>query len=108
MRHYLLIESQGEYEAKTAANFFALAAALKREGAGVEIMLVQNGVMPARAGASGAALASAIQAGITIWADEFSLRERALPPGSLADGVTAAPLGRVIERMAAGWKLIWH
>lgn len=108
MRNYLLIKSQGEHEAKTASNFLAMGAALKRQGAGVEVMLVQNGVMPARAGASGEALSGVIQAGIAIWADEFSLRERALPAGSLAGGVTAAPLARVIERMAAGWNIIWH
>lgn len=108
MRNYMLIESQGEHEAKTVSDFFAMAASLRLCGAGVEIMLVQNGIMPARAGAAAEALAGALQAGIAVWADEFSLRERALPAASLVDGVTAAPLGRVIERMAAGWNIIWH
>lgn len=108
MRNHLLIESQGEYEAKSAQAFLAMAAALKRQGGGVEIMLVQNGVMPARAGASGEALTDALKAGVGVWADEFSLRERALPAASLMAGVSAAPLQKVIERMAQGWNVIWH
>ncbi|MGQ0531104.1 MAG: DsrE family protein [Caulobacteraceae bacterium] len=108
MRNYLLIESQGEYEAKSAPAFLAMAAALKRQGAAVEVMLVQNGVLPARAGASGEALAAALAAGVGVWADEFSLRERALPEATLLRGVTAAPLSKVIERLAEGWNVIWH
>lgn len=108
MRNYMLIESLGEHEARTVSDFFAMATSLRLRGAGVEIMLVQNGVMPARAGARSEALAGVVRAGIAVWADEFSLRERALPAASLADGVTAAPLARVIERMSAGWIVIWH
>jgi predicted peroxiredoxin len=108
MRDYLLIESQGEYDAKSASAFLAMAAALKQRGSDVEIMLVQNGVLPARAGAEATALASVVAAGVGVWADEFSLRERALRAASLMPGVRAAPLSKVIERMTDGWNVFWH
>ena len=49
MKHYLLIESEAALGA--GAHCFALARDLARQGAKVELMLVQNGVMSARAGA---------------------------------------------------------
>ena len=41
-------------------------------------------------------------------AEEFSLRERGIPVGKLAEGVRAAPLSVVIDRLAEGCKAIWH
>jgi predicted peroxiredoxin len=108
MKKYLLIESRGEHEAVTATHYFDLAKALKARGDSVEIVLVQSGVTAARAGARGDALSSAIQAGIGIFADEFALRERALSPASLTEGVAATSLARVIDRMADGWNVLWH
>jgi intracellular sulfur oxidation DsrE/DsrF family protein len=108
MKSYVLIESQGEHEAVSARRFLAMAAQLKRQGARVEVMLVQNGVMAARAGASADALTSAIKFGVAVCADAFSLKERAIDASALAPGVTAASLGRVVERMADGWNVLWH
>ena len=108
MKNYLLIESRGEYEALSTRPFLALAGRLKRGGAGVEIMLVQNGVMAARAGASAEALVAAIGSGAPVFADAFALEERAIDARSLRSGVAAAPLGRIIERMAEGWNVVWH
>lgn len=108
MKKYLLIESRGELEAASAVQFFDLARALKAQGAGVEILLVQNGVMPARARAKADALSRAIQAGIAVSADEFALKERSLPPASLTNGVKPAPLSIVVDRMADGWSVLWH
>jgi predicted peroxiredoxin len=107
MKRYLLIESRG-FEAADTANHTALAAALVREGAKVEIMLVQNGVIPARKGARAESLIAAIQAGIPVWADEFAMKERALAPKDLVAGVKQAAIGTVVDRMADGWNVIWH
>jgi intracellular sulfur oxidation DsrE/DsrF family protein len=71
-------------------------------------MLVQNGVLPARAGAKGDGLAKLAGNGVTVLADDFSLRERAIPADGLIDGITAAPLDTVIDAMADGAKAIWH
>lgn len=108
MKRYLLIESRGAFEAADTAAFTALAAALAREGAKVEIMLVQNGVIPARKGARGDGLAAAIEAGIQVWADDFAMKERALKAQDLIHGVKPAAIGTVVDRMADGWNVIWH
>lgn len=107
MKNYLFIESESAFEAAGAPQVFALARELKQQGDAVEILLVQNGVMAARAGAKADGLSAALQAGIAVMADDLSMRERALKPGDLARGVTAAQIGAVVERMAAGWNVIW-
>jgi predicted peroxiredoxin len=108
MKQYLFIESQGAFDAAEAPKFFALARDLKQQGSTVEILLVQNGVMPARAGAKADGLGAALQAGIAVFVDEMAMRERALKEGDLARGVKPAPIKTVVERMAAGWNVIWH
>lgn len=108
MSNYLLIESRGAFESATAPAFFALARELAQQGSKVEIFLVQNGVMPARAGAKADGVAAAVDSGIAVLADEFSLKERALSREQLSKGVKPAAISTVIDRMADGWKVIWH
>ena len=74
----------------------------------VTIFLVQNGVLPARPCIHSAALTSLAQSGVTILADDFSLRERGIAADALVQGVRAAALDVVIDGMADGAKTIWH
>ena len=104
VKNYLCIESQST---DTRA-FLALARDLKKHGNGVEVLLIQNGVLSARAEAKSDCLGEVLQSGIQVWADDFSMRERALPAANLKRGVRAAPIATVIERMAAGWNVLWH
>jgi intracellular sulfur oxidation DsrE/DsrF family protein len=106
--NYLFIESQGAFASATAPEFLALAGELVKQGGKVEILLVQNGVMAARNGARAPELSAAVQSGLPVFADEFSLKERALPREQLAKGVKSAGLDVVVDRMAAGWKVLWH
>jgi hypothetical protein len=48
------------------------------------------------------------EAGVTILADDFSLRERGIAADALVQGVRAAALDVVIDGMADGAKTIWH
>lgn len=108
MANYLLIESRDPFESADSARYCDLAAGLARNGDKVTLFLVQNGVLPARRGARSGGLADAAAAGVEILADDFSLRERAIPADGLIAGVAAAPLDVVIDAMAAGSKTIWH
>ena len=108
VKSYLCIESQSAFDAAGTAQFLALARDLKSQGNTVEIWLTQNGVIPARVGTKDDGLAEVLKAGIAIWADDFSLRERAVPPASLKRGIRPAAIATVVERMAAGWNVIWH
>ena len=105
---YLLIESRDPYESRDCAFLSDLAAGLARAGHTVTLFLVQNGVLPARGGAPRESLAVALQAGVEVLADEFSLRERGIALDRLAAGVRSAPLDVVIEQLEEGRKALWH
>jgi len=105
---YLLIESRDPFESVVVPRQYDLAMSLAKAGNAVTLFLVQNGVLPARAGAHAKALTAASKAGVQVLADEFSLRERGISPGKLADGVRSADLSVVIDQLAEGRKALWH
>jgi hypothetical protein len=105
---YLLIESRDPFDSPDTGFVHDLSRKLVEGGHQVTVFLVQNGVLPARPCIHSAALTSLAQAGVTILADDFSLRERGIAASSLIQGVRAAALDVVIDGMAGGAKLIWH
>jgi hypothetical protein len=104
VKNYLCIESQGA----DTRDFLALARELKQQGNGVEVLLIQNGVLAARGEAASVCLVETLQSGIEVWAEDFSMRERALGAENLKRGVRPAAIATVIERLAAGWNVLWH
>jgi predicted peroxiredoxin len=108
MAKYLLIESRDPFENNIVARQYDLAANLVKEGNDVTLFLVQNGVLPARPGKHSPLLTNTARAGVEVLADEFSLRERGIAAGKLAEGVRAAPLSIVIDQLAEGRKALWH
>jgi len=107
MADYLLIASREPFEESDVIDYYALAAALAKEGT-TTLFLVQNGVLPARPCAQASRLTQLAAAGIHVLADEFSLRERGIRADRLAPGVAPAPLDVVVEHLAAGTKVLWH
>lgn len=107
MDRYLFIESLDPFDSNDVGHYQELAADLARAGNQVTLFLVQNGVLAARRGVSGG-LGALREHRVEVLADEFSLRERGIPEGRLAPGVRAAPLDVVIDRLADGWKVLWH
>ena len=108
MAKYLLIESQDPFESNDAGHFYRLAADLAKGRHEVTLFLVQNGVLPARAGAEAGVLDELRSAGVEILADEFSLRERGIRAERLAPQIAAASLDAVIDRLAEGRATLWH
>ena len=106
MTSYLLIESRDPFDSADTGFCRDLAVQLAGAGHRVTLFLVQNGVLPARAGCRGAGFAELARAGVEVLADDFSLRERAIE--RLEPEVKASPIDLVIDRMADGCKLIWH
>jgi intracellular sulfur oxidation DsrE/DsrF family protein len=106
MTRYLLIESLDPFESRDAAHYWDLAANLARTRTAVTLFLVQNGALAARRGAG--ALGRLAEQGVEVLVDEFSLRERGISRDDLAAGVRAAPLDVVVDRLAEGWKALWH
>lgn len=107
MASYLLIESRDPFSTQAVAGHVELAVALRRAGSKVALYLVQNGVLPCRAGADGDALHEALAAGVEVLADDFSLRERGIRDADVARGVKPAPISLVVERLADSWKVLF-
>ena len=107
MSGYLLIESRDPFTSPAVAGHVELAAGLRRDGSEVAIYLVQDGVLPCRAGADGDALQEALAAGVEVIADDWSLRERGIRDADLARGIRPASVDLVIERLAGAWKAVF-
>jgi sulfur relay (sulfurtransferase) complex TusBCD TusD component (DsrE family) len=106
MAQYLLIESRDPFESNDVGYYYDLAKGLVKGGNQVTLFLVQNGVLPARPSAHSAALGALARIGVTVLADDFSLRERGI--AQLAEGVAAASIDVVVDGLAAGHKTLWH
>ncbi|MFQ5789524.1 MAG: DsrE family protein [Acidobacteriota bacterium] len=107
MAKYLLIQSRDPFETNEVARDYEWAASLAGAGNGVTLFLVQNGVLPARKGARRNGLESLVARGVEVLTDEFSLRERGISKGALAEGVKVSTLDVVIDQLAEGRKAIW-
>jgi hypothetical protein len=108
MSRYLLIASREPFTCGTTNDFYALATDLKQQGHDVTLLLVENGVMVARAGVDCPALELAAANGVKVLAERFALRERAIPADALVAGVAPAELDYVIDCMVERVKTIWH
>ena len=108
MARYLLIESRCSFGASEADFCRDLARRLATADNRVTLFLVQNGVLPARAGSHGPGFADLARVGVEILADDLSLRERGISSSRLQPGVTPSALDVVIDRLAEGAKAIWH
>ena len=108
MARYLLIESRDPFDSNDTGFCVDLAAQLAAAKNQVTVFLVQNGVLPARAGAQPGNLAKLAGAGVSVLADSFSLKERGIDASRLAAGIAAAPLDVVLDALAEGAQVIWH
>lgn len=108
MRQHLLIESRDHFGRSDGGFCLELAHALAAAGEGVTVLLVQNGVLPARGSVPPHHLAKLVAAGVPVLAERFSLAERGIREDTLAGGIQPCSLAVVIDRMIDGWKVIWH
>ncbi len=108
MAKYLLIESRDPFDSADSENFCLLAEGLSKKGNDVVLFLIQNGVFPLRSGAKyNARLSQLMQEKVTILADRFSLKERAIK--TVMNGVELSDIGRLVDiLMVPGTKAIWH
>ena len=108
MGKFLLIESRDPFTCNDVPYFYGLAESLAREGHQVALFLIQNGILPARRSEASAALSRVAKAGVELWADDFSLRERGIIAERLITDLRPSPIDFVIDCMADGWKTLWH
>jgi intracellular sulfur oxidation DsrE/DsrF family protein len=107
MADYLLFESRDPFDCAEVGSHWALAEGLARDAGRVTLFLVQNGVLTTRPGARARELARLAAAGVEVLADDFSLRERGIPPARLPAGVKAASIDAALDRLAEGRKALW-
>jgi len=108
MDKYLLIESRDPFESCDSSVLYDLALGQAHEGREVTLFLIQNGVLPTRNGSRYASrFADLARNGVTVLADDFSLRERAVK--HLTDGVTPTSVDALVKlALTDGTKTIWH
>lgn len=108
MSKYIFIESRDPSESAEVYQRLALAEELADDGHDVTMFMVQNAVLRTRKGANGDRLISLVDAGITLLADDFSLRERGIATDQLRPGISASPLEAIIDGLCANSRTIWN
>ena len=108
MTRYMIIETRDPQDVRDVEWMAELAASLQRGGSPATVMLAENGVFAARAGASASALRTLTDAGCQVFADRYALRERGIRDADLAKGVKAAELDAVVDALEAGVSVMWR
>lgn len=108
MSDYLFIQSQDPFTETRTANQYKLAADLHAAGHNVTVLLVQNGVIPARSQAKTPDFDQLLNSGVTVAVDEFALQQREIPTNALKKPITLAQLDLAVDALLAGHKVIWN
>lgn len=109
MAKYLLVEARDPFDSADVSRFYDLAGGMADQAENVTVFLVQNGVLPTRRNSAAAAHVTKLASKATVLADGFSLRERGIGTGDLADGVEVSTIDRLVDLLAEdGRKVLWH
>ncbi|HKN83483.1 MAG TPA: DsrE family protein [Pyrinomonadaceae bacterium] len=107
MANYVFIESRDPFESRDTEFLEETAAAVKERGHNVMVFLVQNGVLAARKTAR--RLGRLAEAGVTLLADDLSLRERGIKSDELASSIHESGIEVLVDAIAQeNTKAIWH
>ncbi len=108
MSDYLFIQSQDPYTETRTALQYQLAIQLAQAGNRVSVLLVQNGVSPARRNAVSPEFEELLNSPVSVLADEFALRQREIDVDQLQKKVQMCQLDTVIDALSSGHKVIWN
>lgn len=108
MSNYVIVQTGDSVEPGVPNPGTEIAANLAAIGHDVTVFFVQNGVFLARRGTQREEQTGAHKAGMTLLADDFSLRERGIGTDQLSPGVSPSPLESLVDLLAAGSKVLWH
>ncbi|MEO1201412.1 MAG: sulfur reduction protein DsrE [Pseudomonadota bacterium] len=106
MSNFVLISSQNRLESGASTRCLQLAMNLAGLGHAVTVFMVQNGVFAACGDPID--VDEATRAGVRVLADAFSLRERGIAAQQISRAVQPSSLDFVVDRLAAGDKIVWH
>ncbi len=111
MAQYVLIESRDPFEYGDPLYIYDLAGDLAAKGNDVTLFLVQNGVLTTRTGVKDNPLPKLRQKapGVSVHADDFSLRERGISAANLVEGVSVSSIDTLVDLLVQdGAKIVWH
>ena len=109
MSNYLFIESRSPFESPDTSFWVGTAASLKKRGNNVTVFLVQNGVLAARSQSRKSHLPQLLDSGVTVLADDFSLRERGIQADECHHAVKSADIDQLVDMLVRDkTKAIWH
>ncbi|HET9710688.1 MAG TPA: DsrE family protein [Pyrinomonadaceae bacterium] len=107
MTRYVFIESRDPFESRDTQFLEDTAIAVKERGHDVTVFLVQNGVLAARGSAR--RLGRLAEAGVTLLADDLSLRERGILADELAPSIRESGIDALVEALVQeNTKAMWH
>jgi predicted peroxiredoxin len=107
MTRYVFIESRDPFESRDTQFIEDTVIGVKERGHDVTVFLVQNGVLAARKNVR--RLGRLAEAGVTLLADDFSLRERGIAAEELAPGVRESGIDVLVDALVQqNTKAIWH
>jgi sulfur transfer complex TusBCD TusB component (DsrH family) len=107
MSRYVFIESRDPFESRDTRFIEETAVWVKERGHEVTVFLVQNGVLAARSSAR--RLGRLVEAGVTVLADDLSLRERGINPDELAPSIREAGIETLVDTIVQdNTKALWH
>jgi len=109
MSNYVLIESRDPFDSSDTSFLADTAAALRKRGNNVTVFLVQNGVLAARKQARKTQIPQLLESGITVLADDFSLRERAIQSDECQNAIKTVGIDQLVDLLVQeNTKGIWH
>ncbi len=108
MAKYLVIESRDPFDSSDLNYFSELVQGIAGRGNQTTVLLIQNGVLPARPGSRyNDGIVNLVRDHAQVLADGFSLRERAIR--NVTAGVQTAEIERIVDLLLdPGTKAIWH
>jgi sulfur transfer complex TusBCD TusB component (DsrH family) len=107
MSSYIFIESRDPFESRDTRFIEETAAWVKERGHEVTVFLVQNGVLAARKSAQ--QLGRLTEAGVTVLADDLSLRERGIKSDDLAPNIRESGIEALVDALVQeNTKALWH
>lgn len=106
---YVFIESRDPFESSDTGFVADAAIALRERGREVAVFLLQNGVLATRAAAQRGHVGRLVEAGVSVLADDFSLRERGIQAAELRPGIQTSGIEALVDALAReNTKAIWH
>ena len=109
MSNYVFVESRDPFDSSDTSFVADTATSLKKRGNNVTVFLVQNGVLAARKQARNTHLPQLLESGISVLADDFSLRERGIQSDECQNAMKTASIDQLVDLLVQeNTKAIWH